>query len=207
MFKDRTEAGRILAKKLEAYRGKNGLVLALPRGGVVLGNEVARALSMPLDVIATRKIGHPSNPEYAIGAVDESGVTVLNELEIASVDKDWLRDEIERQRAEAARRSALYRKQGESLAVGDKTVIIVDDGIATGFTMQLAVKVIKNKHPKKIIVAVPVAPRESVRRLKEEGADEIILLEPPEEFMGAVGAHYRQFEQVNDEEVISLLNP
>ncbi len=206
MFKDRREAGRKLAEKLEAYRGENGLILALPRGGVVLGHEIAHALSMPLDIITTRKIGHPSNPEYAIGAVDQDGVTILNESEIASVDKEWLRDEVEKQKAEAVRRNDLYRKQSRALEVGDKIIIIVDDGIATGFTMRLAVKVIKNRNPKRVIVAVPVASQETIQRLKKEGADEIIVLEPPEEFMGAVGAHYQQFDQVDDEEVINLLN-
>lgn len=206
MFKNRVEAGRKLAQKLEAYRGKDALVFALPRGGVVLGFEIARALSLPLDIIATRKIGHPSNPEYAIGAVDESGMTILNQAEIGSVGKQWLQEEIEKQEAEAKRRSALYRKDEKHFDIRGKVAIITDDGIATGFTMRLAVKAVKNERPEKIVVAVPVAPAESIRELKEEGADEVVVLEPPEGFMGAVGAHYQEFEQVDDEEVVRLLH-
>lgn len=206
MFKDRTEAGQKLAKRLESYRGGNAIVLALPRGGVILGHEIARTLSLPLDIIATRKIGHPSDPEYALGAVDENGTTVLNEAEIAMVSKQWLKKEISKQKEEARRRSALYRKGKNHLNVERKIVIIVDDGIATGFTMRLAVRVIKKQQPEKIIVAVPVAPPESIHELKVEGVDEIIVLEKLDEFIGAIGAHYQEFEQVDDEKVIRFLH-
>src|SRR3989344_6897797 len=110
MLRDRHDAGQRLATKLKKYKNTNAVVLALPRGGVVVGYEIARALSLPLDIVATRKIGHPSNPEYAIGAVDENGMTVLNEMEVALVNKQWLREEILRQKKEAMRRSVLYRK-------------------------------------------------------------------------------------------------
>ena len=206
MFKDRTEAGQELAKKLEQYRSKDSVVLALPRGGVVVGYEVAKQLKLPLDIITTRKIGHPSSSEYAIGAVDESGMNILNEKETIALNKQWLQEEITKQREEAKRRSILYRKGKKPFDLAGKVVIIVDDGIATGFTMRLAVRVAKKQQPKKVIVAVPVAPPESIHELKEEGADEVIVLEKPEEFMGAVGAHYRAFEQVSDEEVIRLLH-
>lgn len=205
MFKDRTDAGSRLADKLIAYRGKNAVVLALPRGGVVTGEKIARALSLPLDIIAVRKIGHPGNPEYAIGAVDENGVTILNEGETAAVEKRWLVGETGRQLQEAKRRSALYRGGRKPATLSGGIAIIVDDGIATGLTMRLAVRSAKAQKPAKIVVAVPVAPPESVSDLKEEGADDVIVLEPPEEFMGAVGAHYLQFDQVEDDEVIRLL--
>ena len=207
MPRDRHDAGQRLATKLKKYKNTNAVVLALPRGGVVVGYEIARALSLPLDIIATRKIGHPSNPEYAIGAVDANGTAVFNEAEIVQIDKRWLEKEIQEQKNEAGRRTKAYRKGKKQLKLSGKTIIIVDDGIATGFTMRLAVKAAKKEKPEKIIVAVPVAPPESVDEIKNEGADEVILLEPPEEFRGAVGAHYQEFEQVEDEEVIRLLNP
>ncbi|HVY36083.1 MAG TPA: phosphoribosyltransferase family protein [Candidatus Paceibacterota bacterium] len=206
MFKNRHEAGILLAEKLQKYRGGDAVVLALPRGGVVVGRAVADALSLPLDIIATRKIGHPSNPEYAIGAVDAHGLSVFNEAEVASVDARWLKEETEKQMKEAKRRTSVYRKGKNPTALAGKIVIIVDDGIATGFTVRLATKVAQKEHAKKIIVAVPVAPLEAVDEIKQEGADEVILLEPPEDFFGAVGAHYQEFEQVEDQEVINLMN-
>ena len=199
MFKNRREAGQKLAKKLEVYRGAKAIVIALPRGGVVVGYEVARALSLPFDIIVVRKIGHPTNPEYAIGAVDEIGTTILNEDETATVDTEWLREEIAREQKEAKRRSLLYRKGRKSPNLSGKIIIIL--------TMRLAVRSVKAQKPEKIIVAVPVASAESLRVEKDEGAHEIVVLEPPEEFVGAVGAHYLRFEQVEDEEVIRLLHP
>ena len=205
MFKNRTEAGKLLAKSLAKYKNDRVVVLALPRGGVILGYEVAKALKSPLDVIVTRKIGHPNNPEYAICAVDEKGLLLCNEMETKSVDPDWLKGEIELQQKEAERRIALYRGKRKPAEIENRVVVIVDDGIATGFTMRLAVRSVKMQNPKKIIVAVPVAPAESIQELKKEGADEIIVLEPPENFTGAVGAHYMQFEQTEDSAVINLL--
>ena len=205
MFNDRRDAGKQLAEKLAALRGQNAVVLALPRGGVVTGYEIACALSLPLDIISVRKIGHPNSPEYAIGAVDENGVTIFNETQAATIDQKWLTGETERQRQEAKRRSATYRPGKRPLSIAGKTAIIVDDGIATGLTMRLAVRSAKAQKAAKIVIAVPVAPPESVDTLKKEGADEIIVLEPPEGFLGAVGAHYMRFEQVEDDEVIRLM--
>ncbi|MEK7509130.1 MAG: phosphoribosyltransferase family protein [Patescibacteria group bacterium] len=203
MFRDRTEAGKLLARALEAYR-TSAVVLALPRGGVVLGYEVAHALGVPLDIVVSRKIGHPLHPEYAIGVVDERGERILNELEAAGVDQDWLAEESKRQQEEAARRVKLYRGGRPPAVLAGKVVILVDDGIATGLTMQLAVRSIRQQRPEKIVVAVPVAPSESLQMLAQEGA-EVVVLEPPEDFAGAVGAHYERFEQVEDDEVIKLL--
>lgn len=205
MLRDRTDAGKQLAKKLSQYRGQDAVVLALPRGGVVVGFEVARELSARLDIIAIRKIGHPFHPEYAIGAVDEHGARILNEMEAANVDKDWLKQETEREVEEAKRRSNVYRGGKSAEKLEDKILILVDDGIATGLTMQLAVRSVKAQAPAKIVVAVPVASADSLRALKDEGADEVLVLEPPEEFMGAVGSHYMRFDQTSDEEVIRLL--
>jgi len=206
MFTDRMEAGKQLALKLADYRGKDVVVLALPRGGVVMGYEIARALSCPLDIIVTRKIGHPLDPEYAIGSVDERGISIMNAGETAMLDASWLRDEIERQSKEARRRSVAYRHGRKPIDYTGKIVIIVDDGIATGLTMRLAVRSAKAAKPKKIIVAVPVGAEDSLCTLRDEGADETIVLVPPEEFKGAVGAHYAQFEQVEDKEVIAILD-
>lgn len=207
-FKDREDAGHRLAQRLLSYRDKNAVVYALPRGGVVIGIAVARALGAPLDLIIPRKIGHPANPEYAIGAVAEDGHLTANPAEIAGIDEQWLRVEIETQRAEAKRRRETYLAGVQPIDVVDKTAIIVDDGIATGLTMKCAINELKHRNPRKIIIAVPVAPSDS---LAEIGAlvDEVICLSTPE-FMGAIGAFYDSFPQVEDSEVIKLmrsLNP
>lgn len=206
MFKDRKDAGKKLAGELLEYKGANAVIFALPRGGVILGLEVAAALDLPLDIIAVRKIGHPSSSEYAIGVVDEHGNTIMNEREAQSLDPVWLQTETERQKREADRRVKMYRGGRAAISARNKIVIIVDDGIATGFSMQLAVRGTMMQKPSKIVVAVPVAPPESIRTVKSEGADDVILLESPQEFLGAVGAHYAVFDQVEDEEVVSVLN-
>lgn len=204
VFKDRRAAGKLLAQKLLEYRAKDAVILALPRGGVIPAYEIAKALGLPLDIIAARKIGHPNSSEYAIGAVDENGTILMNKQEAAAVDARWLNEETKRQKEEAMRRARVYRDGRKPVELAGKVVIIVDDGIATGLTMRLAVMVAQMKRPKKIIVAVPVAPPEAVAELERMGA-EVILLERPEEFLGAVGSHYLEFAQVNDVEVIRLL--
>lgn len=204
MFADRKEAGQKLAEKLLRYRGKDAVVLALPRGGVVVGYEIAKALKLPLDIMVTRKIGHPNNPEYAIGAVDENGALLLNEAECRLIEKEWLKNEVEKQKNEASRRIRAYRGGREPSEIKGKTAIITDDGIATGLSMRLAIKVVKEGKPERIIVAVPVAPYEITNELKNN-VDELIVLLPPKEFGGAVGAHYKSFEQVPDAEVVRLL--
>ena len=205
MFRDRNDAGRQLAEKLAKYRGQNAAVLALPRGGVVTGREIAQALGLPLDIAVVRKIGHPLSPEYAIGAVDDSGAIILNDAETESVSQAWLSDEIEREKKEAERRVKAYRGGRKPIPISGKTALIVDDGIATGLSMRLVVRSLRAQNPARIVVAVPVASAEAVRGLRKE-ADEVITLEPPEEFLGAVGAHYIEFEQVEDAEVIRLLS-
>ena len=215
MFKDRSDAGRHLAEKLAHYRGQNAVVLALPRGGVVAGREIAQALGLPLDIAVVRKIGHPLSPEYAIGAVDDAGAIILNDAETESVSQAWLSDEIEREKKEAERRVKAYRGARKPIPILGKTALIVDDGIATGLTMRLVVRSLRAQHtagcggtcrrPARIVVAVPVASAEAVESLRKE-ADEVITLEPPEEFLGAVGAHYLEFAQVEDAEVIRLLS-
>lgn len=206
MFKDREEAGKKLAEKLAAYAKKDAVVLALPRGGVVTGYEIANTLSLPLDIIAVRKVGHPSEPEYAVGAVDESGASLLNEEETELIPAALLQKEIAKETVEAKRRASVYRGSKMPADFAGKIVILADDGIATGLTMRLAVRSVKKQNPKRIIVAVPVAPFEALRGLREEGADEVVVLEPPEAFEGAVGSHYLSFDQVEDAEVMKLLH-
>jgi predicted phosphoribosyltransferase len=205
MFRDREEAGKQLARALDGYRGTDAVVLALPRGGVVVGERVAKGLGLPLDIVVARKVGHPTNPEYAICAVDERGTRLCNEAELKRIDKKWLNQAVEQEQQEAQRRIVLYRGKRAPTAITGKTAIIVDDGVATGLTMRLAVQAVKVQGPKKIIVAVPVAPSDVAMKIKRE-ADELVVLEPPEEFLGAVGAHYNYFPQVEDAEVIRLLS-
>ena len=205
MFTDRKEVGQMLARKLESYRGKNALVLALPRGGVVVGYEVAHELHLPLDLIAIRKIGHPSDPEYAIGAVDEKMTVLLDEAASSLVDKSWLDQEITRESKEAHRRNNVYRGEREDLRAFGRIVILVDDGIATGITMRLMVRSVRSLNPLKIIVAVGVMSLGAVSDLEQEGVNEIITLTPASDFRGSVGAHYLHFNQVEDKEVIKLM--
>ena len=197
MFDDRHDAGKKLAEKLTHLRKADAVVLALPRGGVEIGAEIAHALSLPLDIIVTRKVGYPGHPEYAIGAVDEKGTVILNELEADALDRAWLA---------AARRLTRYRGNRPSTSLAKKIALIVDDGIATGLTMRLAVRIAREGGARKIIVGVPVAPESATAMLKKEGADEVIVLLPPEEFLGAVGAHYIDFPQLTDEEVVRFLS-
>lgn len=206
MFKDRKDAGTQLAESLKEYIGQeNMLVLALPRGGVVTGVEIANRLSAPLDVLIVRKIGHPWQPELAVGAISETGSIVYNEDVVASVGvtKDYLRGEAARQREEIARRRQLYRS-GQKLAdLRGKTVILVDDGIATGATMKAAVETLKREQVAKLIVAVPVAPSYTAAELQRM-VDVFVCLDIPDDFM-SVGSYYEDFRQVTDADVTQLL--
>ena len=203
-FKDRKEAGILLADKLKDI--KEAIVLPLPRGGVVLGVEIAKILGSELDLMIVRKIGHPYQPEYAIGAINEIGEMIGNEEALIQVDKMWLQRIIESERREAVNRRNKYLKGRQRISLQDKNVILVDDGIATGLSMALAARMARKMGAKKIIIAVPVAPEGAVRMLSQY-ADEIVTLEVAAEdaFLGAVGAYYDDFRQVEDEEVIELL--
>lgn len=205
MFRDRSDAGKRLAQVLRHFKSKDTVVLALPRGGIVLGAEVAKELKAPLGLVLVRKIGHPSYSEYAVGAVTESEKPVYNKSELLGLDNTWLKDAEQSARQLIEHRRELY--YGEDFTppeVEDKTVILVDDGIATGLTMEAAVRAMQNKHAKRVIVAAPVAPRDSIDSL-DIIADEVVVLDNPDGFLGAVGSHYREFEQVDDEEVRTLL--
>jgi predicted phosphoribosyltransferase len=203
-FRDRTDAGQKLAQALGKYRRQDGIVYPLPRGGVVLGVEIARALDLPLDLIIPRKIGHPYNPEYAICAVTEHGPPICNEEEIARVDPAWFRRRVEAERREARRRRELYLADREPPPVEGKVAILVDDGIATGLTMRAAIHDTRRHKPARIVVAIPVAPKDTTERLARE-VDEVVALDVSDFYLGAVGAYYDDFPQLTDDEVVRLL--
>lgn len=203
-FRNRREAGQKLAQALARYRGRDGIVYPLPRGGVVLGVEIARALGMPLDLVIPRKIGHPYNPEYAICAVTEHGAPICNEREVAQVDPEWFRRRVEAERREARRRRELYLAGREPFPVEGKIAIVVDDGIATGLTVRAAIQDVKQRKPARVVVAVPVAPKDTADRLARE-VDEVAALDVSDFYLGAVGAYYDDFPQLTDDEVVVLL--
>ena len=203
-FANRVEAGARLAAALAAYRDADTVVLALPRGGVVVGAQVARALGAPLDLVIARKVGHPGNPEYALCAVTEDGEAVCNEAERARVDPDWLDSAIAREREEAARRRRRYLADRAPIPLAGKTVVLVDDGIATGLTMRAAIRQVRAQHPRRVVMAIPIIPPDTAERLSAE-VDVVVALDIPSIFLGAVGAYYDDFSQVTDDEVIHLL--
>ena len=198
MWRDRREAGRYLAGALKEFKNKDVLVLAIPRGGVVVGDEVATALNAALDVVVPRKIGAPFNPELAIGAIAADGSKVLDQnlIQRLDVSEEYLKKEIERQTEEIKRRISEYRGDRPPLEIEEKTVILVDDGVATGATTLAAIKYLRNKKPAQIILAIPVGPPDTVEKLKKE-VDRLICLSIPSLFY-AVGQFYEQFEQTTD---------
>jgi len=205
-FHDRIAAGQELAHALRDLQERSDLlVLGIPRGGVVVASQVARAFNAPLDVCLTHKLGAPDNPELAIGAMVESGQVVLNRELIKEmwVPRDYIEAETERQRKELARRARLYRGDRSPPQIPHRTVIVIDDGLATGSTMMAALQALNAQAPASLIAAIPVAPPEAIRRLAPL-ADRIECLLSPRPFW-AVGAFYDHFDQVMDEEVIELL--
>ncbi len=205
LFEDRREAGKRLAAELGGYIGRDGLVLALPRGGVVVGYEVATALGLPLEVFVSRKLGAPDNPELAIGAIAEiDGLWVDREtLKLLGVPEEYVRQEAERQKQEIGRRIRLYREGHPMPSLEGKTAIVVDDGVATGYTMLAALRGVRLAGPSELVAAVPVAPQETLWRISEE-ADKVVCLATPEPFY-AVGLHYERFEQLSDQDVVEYL--
>ncbi|MCW4004760.1 MAG: phosphoribosyltransferase [Candidatus Bathyarchaeota archaeon] len=204
-FSDRVDAGKRLALELRDFAGKNGIVLAIPRGGVVVGYEIANALSLPLDVIIPHKLGAPYNPELAIGAITEDGTTFLDDNLIAymNVSQEYIKQESERQKKEIQRRLKLYRQDAPYPNLTGLRVILVDDGIATGSTMKAALASVRNKGAASITVAIPVGPPSTIKELKNQ-ADRVICPYTPEYFQ-AIGQFYDDFSQTSDEEVIQLL--
>lgn len=202
-FHNRSEAGQQLADKLSRYKAANLVVLALPRGGVVLGAIIAKRLGSPFGVVIVQKLGHPFDPEYALGAIAEDEKPIIDDPD--TIDKIWLKEVIVAARQEIKRHQQLYFDNGYIPPdIKGKAVVLVDDGIATGLTFVAAIKALKNKKPKKIIIASPVASQEAVDMLQEL-ADEVIILDEADNFLGAVGTHYDRFEQVDDQEVIGCL--
>lgn len=204
-FKDRVDAGRRLASLLEKFKGKGVVVYALPKGGVVTGNEIAKKIHAPLDLIITRKIGHPYSPEYAIEAVAENGHSVFNKEEVLDIDESYLTSEVEKQKEEAKRRRKIYLEGKKPISCKGKIAILVDDGIATGLTIKAAIKELQmHYYPSRIIVAVPVAPREIGEELKKMGVD-FVSLDIEGAFLGSIGAYYQDFSPVKDEDVVMIM--
>ena len=203
-YQDRRQAGRVLAKMLAHYAGhSNLLVLALPRGGVPVGFEVARALEAPLDIFVVRKLGLPGHEEYAMGAIASGGVRVMTPLHGITVSPEEVAEVVAREQNELLRREHLYRGQRPAISLAGRTVIVVDDGLATGATMRAAVLSIRQQHPARLVVAVPVGAQESCEELRQE-ADEVVCAAMPHPFR-AVGLWYKNFPQTSDDEVSALL--
>ncbi|HYG90587.1 MAG TPA: phosphoribosyltransferase [Azospirillum sp.] len=208
LFQDRTEAGQRLAQLLIPYRDASPVVLALPRGGVPIGYEIALMLSAPLDLVLVRKIGAPINPEFGIGAVvdGQSPVTVIDEdlVRRVGISEAYIERTTQAELEEIERRRALYLKGRPPVDIKGRTAIVVDDGIATGSTMRVALRALRAAQPARLVMAVPVAPPDTLEEMRSD-CDEAVCLATPEDFR-AVGAFYRDFQQVGDAEVIDLLD-
>jgi len=207
MFRDRVDAGRRLAVELARFRDESPCVLALPRGGVPVAVEIATALNAPLDLVLVRKIGAPDQPELALGAVVDGSrpEVVLNReiVDLLEVPEAYISRESARQLQEIERRRALYLADRPRVDIAGRTALIVDDGIATGATIRAAILATRRAQPKRLILAVPVAPKDTLAALRKE-ADEVVCLEAYEEF-GAIGLYYADFTQVSDDEVRHLM--
>lgn len=202
MFKNRNEAATLLAEKLEHYKNKNGIVLAVPRGGVPIGYIIAEKLGLPLEIILSKKIGHPLSPEFAIGAVTLQGLVSYDRM--SDVSESYIKEEANRIQKELAVKYKLFMGDRKPTDLEGKIVIITDDGIATGNTLAATIDTIRKSNPEKIVVAVPVAPPDTADRFRNL-ADEFICLDEPYGF-SAIGQFYYDFSQVSDEEVKELLN-
>lgn len=205
VFEDRREAGKLLAKKLVPFQKEHPIVLALPRGGVPIGFEIAKSMYVPLDVLVVRKIGSPHNPEFGIGAIAEENTQILDKSSINTlgISKKELAGIIKKEKEELKRRVNLYRKNRSPPLMKDKTVIIVDDGLATGVTAKAAISSVKKGKPKQVIFAAPVCAYDTIQELKGL-VDNVVCIAKPHDF-GSVGRWYREFEQISDEEVINFL--
>ncbi len=207
IFRDRVDAGKKLAEKLlNYYQAAEAIVIGLPRGGVPVAYEVASRLNLPLDIVCPRKIGAPFNKELAIGAITETGDGIFNQelINRLKISTDYIKMEVEKEALEAKHRLNTYRSGRPSRHLMGKTVIIVDDGLATGSTMKAAIRSIHNEHPEKIIAAVPVSPLDTLKEVRKV-VDEVVYLEAPLYFE-AVGQFYNEFSQTTDSEVIKLLS-
>jgi putative phosphoribosyl transferase len=207
LFADRTEAGRRLAERLARFRTELPLVLALPRGGVPVGFEIARALDAPMDLVMVRKIGAPMQPELAVGAVVDGSrpETVVNPdvVDALGIPESYIEQEGARQLAEIERRRGLYLAGRDRIDVAGRTAIVVDDGIATGATVEAALRATRRAGPRRLVLAAPVAPPDTLARLRPE-VDEVVCLATPR-FFGAISVYYDDFRQLSDGDVIDLL--
>lgn len=220
IFEDREDAARLLAERLKpllyqiqkrkdikSLNSSNTYMLAIPRGGVVTGDVLASILGLDLDIIVSRKIGAPDDPELAIGAVMHDGSFFANTeiLKILQIPDKYIRENITKQMKEIQRRLLLFR-HSQHYDLGDKIIILVDDGIATGASIFVAIQWIRQQRPKSLIVAVPVAPKDAIRKLKgEQGVDHVVVIETPEPFR-SVGSFYEDFSQVSDDDVLRILS-
>lgn len=206
IFRDRKDAGEQLSRLLLKYRGQEAVVFAIPRGGIAIAEPIAEALNAPIDLLLAHKIGHPASPEYAVAAVSESGHIVSSDFEISSLGSQWLEEQKKLQMDEIRRKRQYYLNGINTPKLKGKVAIIVDDGIATGLTVQAGILELKALHPHKIVVAVPVAPGSTARKIGATIDDFIAVEIPPENrFLGAVGAYYQEFYQVDDDEVLAIL--
>ena len=206
IFVDRAAAGRRLAERLARYRDEDPIVLALPRGGVPVGAEVARSLGAPLDVFVSRKLGAPGQPELGIGAVAQGGTRILNKdiVEQIGIPQEYLEEVTRRELVEVDRRLRLLRGERPEPEIRDRTAILVDDGLATGVTARAAARALRERGPRRLVLAVPVCPPRTARLLAPE-VDDLVCLHMPQDFY-AVGLWYRDFEQTTDDEVVELLH-
>ena len=204
-FDDRRDAGRQLAAQLSALAIESPVVVGLPRGGVPVAGEVAAALGAPLEILAVRKLGAPHNPEYGIGAIVEDGTRVVDSAALAAleIDDEALESMVLREAAELRRRVGAYRAARAALSLAGRTVIVVDDGVATGITDTAALRAIRRQGPRRLLLAIPVCARDSLARLQGEADEVVCLVAPP--LLYGVGQWYRDFAQVSDREVISAL--
>lgn len=205
IFSNRTQAAQLLAEKLAAFKGKNPLILAIPRGAVPMAKLIADALGGEFDVVLVRKLGAPGNPEFAIGAIDETGWAYLGPYAaLAGADEGFIERAKARELETIRRRRAQYSPLHPPIDPQSRIVIVVDDGLATGSTMLAALHALRQRAPQKLVCAVPVAPPDTLEKVGEQ-ADEVVCLYAPENFQ-AVGQFYADFGQVEDEEVIALLS-
>lgn len=208
-FHDRADAGRRLAALLQHLKGKDPVVLALPRGGVAVGREVARGLGAPLDIVLVRKIGVPWQPELALGAVSDGGepqIFIDERMQKGlAIPVDFVREETARQLAELERRRRVYCADRPPEAVADRTAIVVDDGVATGATMRVALRAVRRRQPSHLVLAAPVAAPETLTALKDEADETVCVITPAG--LGAIGYYYDDFHQMSDAEVTRLLMP
>ena len=202
MFEDRNDAGTQLAKKLTKFKEENVVVLAIPRGGLPVGAQVAKSLQAPLDVVLTKKIGYPTNKEYAIGAVSLESIVLTNAM---GIEKSYIDQETARIRKTLRERYNQYYKHQSPVNLKNKTIIIVDDGVATGNTLLATIELVYKQNPSKIVIAIPVAPASAIYKISNtENVDEVICILIPDNFR-AVGQFYKNFEQVTDQKAIQIL--